>query len=1072
MHHLPARIMHTATQLFLSILAFSLVVFAFIQLGCIIALSLLNTPPGRAFIHTQLNALTAETGQRIEIGGIYYDPVRGLSVQDITLSDQAGVLISLDHISLRVAFEKLMARQLDLALIGGQLIIHRLPPASEETPAQNPEHNAPLSPFTLPDIYIRGITAYMGFNQVTLAENILGQDLSLKPDARIAVKVTDRLAVDAQFNLAPAQINDIPLPQTIAATFSLDPQTLQLVLDKAYISASAYQLDAKGAGTFLSPSSLDYTLDAAYHDLTALTGGNFQQASLNAGITGSLERPIVQMDGRLVPASLSAKGLEDIVFSITPDLESPISKALVKIESRFRDAPILATTHVAYQKPDIQIESLNIQAPYIAASGHALIDTGTALADGELEANLLDISHYKDLIGQNISGAILAKLTAAPQDGKQSLSLDTLIKNFRFDDISAQQIAVKAFLPTLDNPWPHSADIKANNLTITPDLFINQADILLTRQQENIYALSVNGQGKMPASFTLRGQSTLSDFDGPFPTAKEIALTLKTGTSSVQVTGQVTPQLVDLNAQTQNFKLSDAPVALPDTLSSGRLSAAITLNGPPASPATKADITLSDLRTGEYKGLSVNMQADHADNTAHITINGTGSGIKTLQADASIPLAFSLYPFSFILDQQAALTGRFNTDLDISPVAALFLPPTQIVQGKLIGSGTIAGTLAKPDLNGTARLSEGYYKNMDAGIDIHDIIASAAFDMDKITLNSLSAGDGESGTITGRGNIGLSPAYKTDVTLTAHHFHIPKEGMADGYISADLVLRDQQDAYALNGTVNIEEMAVQIPERFQSNIPQLNIVKKEDGTQNDTAKSISLDIAVSADNQIFVRGWGLDAEFGGDITVSGDLSAPLFNGNFSARRGRYDEFGKRFELARADLRFQGTIPPSPYLDIEATTQADDVLASVLLSGSVQKPSIGFSSVPSLPEDEVLARILFGKSAAKISPFQAVQLAQTLQRFSGKGGGGLDPLGMLRDLTGLDDISVDTDEAGETSVGVGKYLTDKVYLEFERGKAENSGAASLQVEVTPSIKLETEVGQDARAGGGVFWSHDY
>ena len=121
----------------------------------------------------------------------------------------------------------------------------------------------------------------------------------------------------------------------------------------------------------------------------------------------------------------------------------------------------------------------------------------------------------------------------------------------------------------------------------------------------------------------------------------------------------------------------------------------------------------------------------------------------------------------------------------------------------------------------------------------------------------------------------------------------------------------------------------------------------------------------------------------------------------------------------------------------------------------------------------MSHILFGQDMDKISPFQAVQLAQAMQRFSGVGGGSsFDPMGMLRSATGLDDIRVETDEEGQATVGAGKYLTDKVYLEFEAGSEEDSGNANVQVELTPNITVESEVGQDARAGAGVFWKWDY
>lgn len=253
----------------------------------------------------------------------------------------------------------------------------------------------------------------------------------------------------------------------------------------------------------------------------------------------------------------------------------------------------------------------------------------------------------------------------------------------------------------------------------------------------------------------------------------------------------------------------------------------------------------------------------------------------------------------------------------------------------------------------------------------------------------------------------------------------------------------------------------------------LNIVKKDDKIiDRKPLDVVRLDLKMIADNQIFVRGWGLDAELGGTIEIDGRLNDPQLNGALQLQRGRYEEFGRSFELERADLRFQGSVPPSPYLDIVATTDADDIKASVNLSGEVGDPTITLSSVPSLPQDEIMSRVLFGRNLQKITPFQAVQLKNTLDRFSGNGGNSFDPLATLRDITGLSDIRVDTDSEGDTSIGVGKYLTDKVYLELETGAGEGADAARVQIEVTPSITVESELGQDAQAGAGVQWRWDY
>ncbi len=1060
-------------QGFLALLAFSLILIALLQLSLMAGFTFLNTGKGRDLIQDQLNALAQPSGYHITLHSLFYDPIRGFTLRGLSISDEAGEFLTLDQASLSLSFEKLLARHLDLSFSAGTLTLSRLPQTAL-TKEQEDLSPSALTPFDLPDIYVRRISlSRVAFDQVILAESVAGTPLTLAP--RLAASVSLENTLNAKLSLQPnaSPLGAAPLPDTVELNATFDPATLQLTLSKAAIRSKAYTIEAQGTGILYEAGSLAYTLNANYNDLTSLTNDALRSATLDAALSGTYIKPALSLNGHLAPGSLAEQGLGDILLSVVPDLESDIPKALVKIESVYKDAPILATTHVSYQEPTLQIESLAAQAPYILAEGHAAIDTDTMLADGALKIEAKDFAHYKDLIGQDLTGSLLATLTAKPVDGKQSITLTAAAKSLRYAATRIAKLDANAFIADITKPWPQDGSMTLSNAVLSPEFSITTAKADIEQANDNAYRLSLSGNGKMPRPFSIKGQSTLSDFTGAFPSAKNIDAVLTLAKSAITLKGDITPQTVDLNAATKDLRITALPIDLARSLAPVRLSGGVTMTGTPGAPVTKADIALSGFDTGKYSGLGITVKATHEQGKATINVTGNGTGIRTMDADAQIPLAFSLYPFAFTLDQNASLAGALNIDLDIAPLAKLFLPPTQIFEGALKADGTLAGTIAKPDMRADIALTQGLYKNIESGIDIADLRVDAVADPGKITINSLSATDGEAGKMTGSGTIGLSAGAQSNLSLTAQNFHVPKEGIADGYVSADLSLTDNPGGYKLGGDIILEEMQIQIPERFQSNIPELNIKKRKTADEDNTpAKAIILAIKIIAENQIFVRGWGLDAEFGGEIAVSGDISAPQFDGTLKSRRGRYDEFGKKFELARADLRFQGSIPPSPYLDVEATTQAEDVLASVLLSGSVQKPGIGFSSVPSLPEDEVLARILFGKSATRISPFQAIQLTQTLQRFSGKGGGGFDPLGTLRNLTGLDDISVDTDEAGETNVGVGKYLTDKVYLEFERGKGENSGAASLQVEVTPSVNVETEVGQDARAGGGIFWKRDY
>lgn len=391
-------------------------------------------------------------------------------------------------------------------------------------------------------------------------------------------------------------------------------------------------------------------------------------------------------------------------------------------------------------------------------------------------------------------------------------------------------------------------------------------------------------------------------------------------------------------------------------------------------------------------------------------------------------------------------------------------------------------TLSGQDLVQKTRfnVNAARYKHLPSGIQIRDISATGQVNGNEIQFSSIKAHDDKDGVLEGHGSLDMA-THDLDMSVSAKNMHINWNDTLDTSLSAEIRLNGEREAYHLKGDIHSDKIDIKLPERVAIDIPALNVIdtanpQKLSETQNYSAlKSISLDIHLNAPSKIFVRGWGLDSEFGGDIKIKGRADKPKFDGKFEVIRGKYSEFGKDFELKRGKLLFAGEVPPFPKLDILTETQTEDILARVHIKGSPANPNIQFSSDPALPEDEVLSHILFGKDMDKITPFQAVKLTQALQRFSGNGGAGvssLDPLDMLRSATGLDSLSAEIGDDGSASVGAGKYLADGVYLELETGSAENSGRANIEIELTPNITVESEVGQDAQGGAGVFWKYDY
>ena len=198
------------------------------------------------------------------------------------------------------------------------------------------------------------------------------------------------------------------------------------------------------------------------------------------------------------------------------------------------------------------------------------------------------------------------------------------------------------------------------------------------------------------------------------------------------------------------------------------------------------------------------------------------------------------------------------------------------------------------------------------------------------------------------------------------------------------------------GRVGIITMNVSVPDRLPTILRPLPGTRHVQPTPTAAARlalarrrqapvhgrpfSADLDLVITAQNRIFVRGRSINAELGGDdLRLQGTSRDPLAIGAF--------ELGAAVSTSSAAASTScgdGLISwvTSRRLDFLAETQAADVTARIAVTGPASRPEFAFSSSPDLPQDEILSRVLFRRPSGGLSAGQALQLAQTVAQLSG------------------------------------------------------------------------------------------
>jgi autotransporter translocation and assembly factor TamB len=225
---------------------------------------------------------------------------------------------------------------------------------------------------------------------------------------------------------------------------------------------------------------------------------------------------------------------------------------------------------------------------------------------------------------------------------------------------------------------------------------------------------------------------------------------------------------------------------------------------------------------------------------------------------------------------------------------------------------------------------------------------------------------------------------------------------------------------------------------------------------------------------VWIQGPGTAIELSGDLTVSKDRQEPfVLSGTITTVRGFASVYGKKFDLENGEITFTGSQEINPILNVTVTREVSDYDITVQVTGKAQEPTIVFSSTPELPQADILSLLLIGKTTDRLTSSESNSLSNQTRQIAGDVIAGQLEKTLGKSL-GLDTIEVTAgDQTGAGSVKVGRYVTQDIFLSFERGVGgEDSNSVGVEYSLSRRLKLQGTSSDRGETSIDVFWHLDY
>ena len=450
-------------------------------------------------------------------------------------------------------------------------------------------------------------------------------------------------------------------------------------------------------------------------------------------------------------------------------------------------------------------------------------------------------------------------------------------------------------------------------------------------------------------------------------------------------------------------------------------------------------------------------------------------------------------------------TLALESQVDDLPLLKI-VPPAkdyQVSGGLLSFRLLVTGKLTDPFVDGFIRVSDAAFRVPAAGIDFTGFNMGIKASGSSMMLDSLNVRSGK-GSLSMLGDMAfesgvLSPVKDFNLSLLADGFRLRRRNFFDLTFDAKASVKTGQQESVFDGRIDVVHaqlnmdklMAQSGPKEFGQDALLVTALAalKEPLIEAVEEEAVATQVASPFDFGVFkgrlklviprntwLKGDNMGIELMGDLDVVKEGADFELFGSVGVNRGFYNLYGRKLNIVKGDLLFQGGTTIDPALNLQAqyvfrTSDRQKKTLEATVGGKLSQPEIDFElNGESVSQGDAIGYLVFGKPMSElgVSSQQAVGQSSAGDAVSGLLTSELTKL--LGNKLNLDVFEIDASDNWESaSFVVGKYITNNLFVIYQRafGKASDNDIApetvTLEYEINRHLFFRLESGDEKSSG---------